>query len=79
MPAISRWLLASAVTALVLGVTLGLVLLVRRELVGAWPHPHLVSAHAHLVLVGSVMPTIAGANERGGGASRPGRGGGLGG
>ncbi len=60
MPAISRWLLASAATALVLGVTLGLVLLLRRELVGALPHPHLVSAHAHLVLVGSVMPTIAG-------------------
>jgi hypothetical protein len=60
MPAVSRWLLGSAATALLLGVALGLVLLVRRELVGAWPHPHLVSAHAHLVLVGSVMPTIAG-------------------
>ena len=60
MPATSRWFLASAALALLLGVTLGLVLLVRRELLGAWPQPHLVSAHAHLVLVGSVMPTIAG-------------------
>jgi heme/copper-type cytochrome/quinol oxidase subunit 1 len=33
---------------------------VRRELVGEWPHPHLVSAHAHGVLVGFVMFLIFG-------------------
>jgi heme/copper-type cytochrome/quinol oxidase subunit 1 len=35
-------------------------MLVRRELFGIWPHPHLVSAHAHAVLVGFVMFLILG-------------------
>lgn len=42
------------------GLTLGGWLLVRRELFGIWPHPHLVSAHAHAVLVGFVMFLIFG-------------------
>ena len=36
-------------------VALGVYMLVRRELFGVWPHPYLVSAHAHAVLVGFVM------------------------
>ena len=39
---------------------MGFWMLVRRELLGVWPLPHLVSAHAHLVLVGTVMGTILG-------------------
>jgi heme/copper-type cytochrome/quinol oxidase subunit 1 len=42
------------------GLALGGWLLVRRELLGIWPHPHLVSAHAHAVLVGFVMFIIFG-------------------
>jgi heme/copper-type cytochrome/quinol oxidase subunit 1 len=42
------------------GLALGSWLLVRRELFGVWPHPHLVSAHAHAVLVGFVMFLIFG-------------------
>jgi heme/copper-type cytochrome/quinol oxidase subunit 1 len=42
------------------GLLLGAVMLVRRELFGIWPHPHLVSAHAHAVLVGFVMFLILG-------------------
>lgn len=42
------------------GLMLGAVMLVRRELFGVWPHPHLVSAHAHAVLVGFVMFLILG-------------------
>ena len=42
------------------GLALGAWLLVRRELFGIWPHPHLVSAHAHAVLVGFVMFMILG-------------------
>ena len=39
---------------------MGFWMLVRRELLGVWPLPHLVSAHAHLMLVGTVMETIIG-------------------
>jgi heme/copper-type cytochrome/quinol oxidase subunit 1 len=60
VPPVTRRFLATAALSLVLGLALGLWLLVRRELFGSWPHPHLVSAHAHLVLVGTVMQTIAG-------------------
>ena len=42
------------------GLALGAWLLVRRELFGVWPHAHLVSAHAHAVLVGFVMFLIFG-------------------
>lgn len=42
------------------GLVLGLYLLVRRELLGVWPEPYLVSAHAHAVLVGFVMFLILG-------------------
>lgn len=42
------------------GLALGAWMLVRRELLGTWPHPHLVSAHTHAVLVGFVMFLIFG-------------------
>ncbi len=51
--------MAAALT-LVLGISLGLALLLRRELWGRWPSPYLVSAHVHLVMVGTVLQVIAG-------------------
>jgi hypothetical protein len=42
------------------GLALGLFLLVRRELAGVWPHPHLVSAHVHAVQTGFVLFLILG-------------------
>lgn len=60
MPPVTRRFLATAALSLLLGVSLGLWLLVRRELLGIWPTPHLASAHAHLVLVGTVMQVISG-------------------
>lgn len=42
------------------GLALGGWMLVRRELFGIWPHPHLASAHAHAVFVGFVMFLIFG-------------------
>jgi hypothetical protein len=42
------------------GLLLGGWMLVRRELFGVWPHPYLVSAHTHAVLVGFVMFLIFG-------------------
>jgi hypothetical protein len=42
------------------GLLLGSWVLVRRELFGEWPHPHLVSAHTHAVQVGFVLFLILG-------------------
>lgn len=60
MPLVTRRFLATAALSLLLGLGLGGWLLVRRELAGIWPTPYLVSAHAHLVLVGTVLQVIAG-------------------
>ncbi len=60
MPLVTRRLLASAALSLLLGLGLGLWMLLRRELLGIWPTPYMVSAHTHLVLVGTVMQVIAG-------------------
>ncbi len=35
-------------------------MLVRRDLLHQWPAPHLISAHAHLLLAGSVLHVILG-------------------
>lgn len=55
-----RRFIKTGVLFLAAGLTLGVVMLVRRELYGAWPHPYLVSAHTHAVLVGFVMFLILG-------------------
>lgn len=55
-----RRFIRTGIGFLFIGLLLGAVMLVRRELLGIWPHPHLVSAHAHAVLVGFVMFLILG-------------------
>lgn len=55
-----RRFIKTGIVFLGLGLTLGVFVLVRRELFGIWPHPHLVSAHTHAVLVGFVMFLILG-------------------
>lgn len=55
-----RRFIKTGVGFLFAGLLLGAWLLVRRELFGIWPHPHLVSAHAHAILVGFVMFLIFG-------------------
>lgn len=52
MPRWSRWFAKTAFGFLVVGLVLGGVLLVRRELFGVAPHPLLVSAHVHAIAVG---------------------------
>ncbi|HRP08848.1 MAG TPA: hypothetical protein PLL69_10215, partial [Gemmatimonadales bacterium] len=60
MPPITRRFLFTAAALLLSGVSLGLFMLARRELLGIWPAPGLVSAHVHLILVGTVMQLIFG-------------------
>jgi uncharacterized membrane protein YidH (DUF202 family) len=60
MPPLVRRYLKTAIGFLAVGLTIGFVLLVRRELLGAFPSPYLVSAHTHAILVGFVMMMILG-------------------
>ncbi|MDQ2670403.1 MAG: cbb3-type cytochrome c oxidase subunit I [Gemmatimonadota bacterium] len=60
MPPLVRRYLKTAILFLAVGLTIGLTLLVRRELLGIWPAPYLVTAHVHAVLVGFVVMMIFG-------------------
>lgn len=55
-----RRFIKTGITFLFLGLLMGAWMLVRRDLLGIWPNPYLVSAHAHAVLVGFVMFLILG-------------------
>jgi len=55
-----RRFIKTGIVFLFIGLVLGLWLLIRREVYGLWPSPYLVSAHAHLVLVGFVLFLIMG-------------------
>ena len=55
-----RKFIKTAICFLMIGLSLGVFMLVRRELFGIWPARYLVSAHVHAVLVGFVMFLILG-------------------
>jgi hypothetical protein len=55
-----RRFIKTGIVFLFAGLAVGAWLLVRRELFGIWPHPHLVSAHTHAVQVGFVLFLIFG-------------------
>ena len=55
-----RRFIKTGIAFLFLGLALGAWMLVERELLGRWPHPYLVSAHTHAVLIGFVMFLILG-------------------
>jgi hypothetical protein len=60
MSPLSRRFLATAAAFLGGGLALGLWMLIGRDLRGVWPAPYLVSAHTHLLLVGTILSTILG-------------------
>lgn len=60
MPPLVRRFLKTAIAFLLAGMTIGLWMLVRREIAGAFPLPYVVSAHTHAILVGFVMMMILG-------------------
>jgi heme/copper-type cytochrome/quinol oxidase subunit 1 len=55
-----RRFIKTGIGFLAVGLVLGSWLLYQREILGRWPHPNLVSAHAHAVLIGFVMFLILG-------------------
>lgn len=55
-----RRFIKTGIGFLAVGLVLGFWLVVQRELLGHYPHPNLVSAHAHAVLIGFVMFLILG-------------------
>lgn len=55
-----RRFIKTGIVFLFAGLAVGAWALVRRELFGVFPHPHLVSAHTHAVQVGFVMFLILG-------------------
>ena len=55
-----RRFIKTGVAFLMAGLAIGAWLIVRREILGQWPEPHLASAHAHAVQLGFVMFLILG-------------------
>lgn len=55
-----RRFIKTGIGFLAVGMVLGVWMLVGRELLGRWPHPHLVSAHVHALLAGFVLFLILG-------------------
>jgi len=55
-----RRFIKTAILFLFVGLAYGATLLYRREILGIWPSPHQVSAHAHVVGIGFVMFLILG-------------------
>ncbi len=60
MSPLVRRFLKTAIGFLILGIGLGVYMLIRRELLGAWPSPWWISAHTHAILVGFVILMIFG-------------------
>jgi len=60
MHSLVRRYIKTGVGFLIIGILLGLVYLVRRELWGIWPTRYETSAHTHAILVGFVMMMIQG-------------------
>lgn len=55
-----RYFVKTSIIFLLIGIITGLYLLIARNYLDLWPHPDMVSAHTHVILVGSVMMMIMG-------------------
>src|SRR3989338_5007733 len=63
MHTLVRRYIKTAIAFLVIGLLLGAWMIVQRELGGGGVHPHLVSAHTHILLIGFVMFMILGVGQ----------------
>lgn len=55
-----RYFIKTSIIFLLIGVVTGLYMLIARNYFNQWPNPDFVSAHTHIILVGSVMMMIMG-------------------
>ena len=55
-----RYFVKTSIIFLLIGIITGLYLLIAQSYFDSWPHPDLVSAHTHIILVGSFMMMIMG-------------------
>src|SRR4030067_1412501 len=55
-----RYFVKTSIIFLLIGIITGLYLLIARNYFYLWPHPDMVSAHKHIILVGSIMMMIMG-------------------
>lgn len=55
-----RYFIKTSIIFLLIGIITGLYLLIASNYFNSWSHPDLVSAHTHIILVGSVMMMIMG-------------------
>jgi heme/copper-type cytochrome/quinol oxidase subunit 1 len=55
-----RYFIKTSIIFLMVGILTGLYMVAARSYSNEWPHPDLVSAHTHIILVGSVMMMIMG-------------------
>lgn len=55
-----RYFIKTSIIFLIAGILSGLYMLIERNYFNTYPHPDLVSAHTHVILVGSVMMMIIG-------------------
>jgi len=55
-----RYFIKTSIIFLVIGIISGLYMMIAQKIFGIFPHPELVSAHSHIILLGSVMMMIMG-------------------
>jgi hypothetical protein len=55
-----RYFIKTSIIFLVIGILSGLYMMIARNYFDVWPNPDFVSAHTHIILVGSVMMMIMG-------------------
>jgi heme/copper-type cytochrome/quinol oxidase subunit 1 len=55
-----RYFIKTSIIFLVIGILTGLYMLLAEEFFNQYPHPELVSAHTHIILLGSIMMMIMG-------------------
>lgn len=55
-----RYFIKTSIIFLLIGILSGLYMMIEKNIYDVWPSPDLVSAHTHIILVGSVMMMIMG-------------------
>ncbi len=55
-----RYFIKTSIIFLVIGILTGLFMMIEKNFYDVWPHPDLISAHTHIILVGAVMMMIMG-------------------